>query len=162
MEESKNTFLSVTVWEPGTGGQDVKTRAWVGPTGQLTRETTRRNAMHRSKLDIGGADAEAGGLSISSSSGDAGASSTGASTPSARAHSGSGSICFATSRQWRAARWPFHQPPCAQATPPSCPSLVLVAEVRDCARYAHRAKDSARSMLRATVNVVASVVLPCS
>ena len=39
---------------------------------------TRRRAMHRSKFDIGGADAGAGGMSISSGSG--GASGMGASS----------------------------------------------------------------------------------
>ena len=62
-------------------------------------------AMHRSKLEIGGADAGTGGMSISSSSGDAGASGMGASSASSDAsvmgHStgsagaGSGSIRFA-------------------------------------------------------------------
>ena len=35
MKESKNnSFLFVTVWESGTGGQDVETRAWEGHTRQ--------------------------------------------------------------------------------------------------------------------------------
>ena len=45
MEESKKNktrVLSVTVWESGTGGQDVGTRGWAGHTGQPTRETTER------------------------------------------------------------------------------------------------------------------------
>ena len=46
---------------------------------------TRRSAMHRSKLDIGGADAGAGGMLISSHAGGAGASDMGASSSSSDA-----------------------------------------------------------------------------
>ena len=45
MKESKNKqklFLSVTVWDPGTGGQDVETRAWARHTGQPTRDNRER------------------------------------------------------------------------------------------------------------------------
>ena len=44
MEDQKRTklVLSVTVWESGTGGQDVGTQGWAGHTGQPTRETTER------------------------------------------------------------------------------------------------------------------------
>ena len=70
----------------------------------------RRSAMHRSKLDIGGADARAGGMSINSGSGGAGASGMGASSSSynvsAMAHSlgssgaGSSSVRFEKSSSW--------------------------------------------------------------
>ena len=42
-QQNKLVFLSVTVWERGSG-QDVETRAWEGETGQPTRETTERDA----------------------------------------------------------------------------------------------------------------------
>ena len=69
--------------------------------------------MHRSKLDIGGADAGSGGMSISSGLDGA----------------GSGSTCLEKRRPLRrgiavGTQW----------KPPSCPSLVLVTRVRDCAR----------------------------
>ena len=105
--------------------------------------------MQRSKFDIRGADARAGGMSISSGSG--GASGVGASSSSsvasAMAHStgssgaGSGSMCLEKSSSWA---WSaaalfndlveFGVAACAQAMPSSCPRLILVAEVRDCAR----------------------------
>ena len=82
---------------------------------------TRCSAM----LDIGGADAGAGGMSISSGSGGAGASGMGASSPSSdssaiaiplglRERAPARSVSR-TSRQWRAARWPFQRPRCVRA-----------------------------------------------
>ena len=90
-------------------------KTWKHERGQDTRENretvrhdaggifglnaTRRSAMHRSKLDVGGADAGAGGKSIRS--GRVGADASSSSDSSAMAHStgpsgaGSGSICFA-------------------------------------------------------------------
>ena len=70
--------------------------------------------MQRSKFDIGGADAGAGGMSISSVLGEeliVGVECRG--------------LCDGLAELGVAA--------CAQAMPFSCPRLVLVAEVRDCA-----------------------------
>ena len=85
VEGNNKGYLLVTVWEPGQDTQNKDT--------QRTRETTegrgdlmqvaiffgrhqrgpapytKRNAMQRSKFDIGRADAGAGGMSISSCSG---------------------------------------------------------------------------------------------
>ena len=117
--------------EPGPGSQHVETQAWARHTGEPTRETTERDAemmqvaifggtqrgpalytrrivMHRSKLDIRGAETGAEGMSISSGSGgasDMGASSS-SSDASAMAHStgssggGSGSMCLEKSSSW--------------------------------------------------------------
>ena len=60
--KKKNSFF--LVWEPGTGGQDVMMQVVGAQRGPAPY--TRRSAMHRSKLDIGGAAAGAGGMSISS------------------------------------------------------------------------------------------------
>ena len=78
----------------------------------------RRSAMHRSKLDIGGADAGAGGMSIGSDSGGASGMSASSSSSDASAvvHStgssgaGSCSICLANYAPVRAARWPLRRP----------------------------------------------------
>ena len=108
-------------------------------------------AMHRSKLDIGGADAGTGGMSISSSSGDAGASGMGASSASSDAsvmgHStgsagaGSGSMRFANKSPVACSSLAFFTglaeivvAACAQLTTSGAPSLVLVQEVHDCAQ----------------------------
>ena len=92
---------------------------------------TKRSAMHRSKLDMGGADAGAGGMSISSRSGGTDSTPQGlrerALVRSVPRQVASGvqlvglcnslaEIVVALGTQW---------------TPPSCPSLVLVAEVHD-------------------------------
>ena len=118
--------------------------------------------MHRSKFDIGGADAGAGGMSITSGSG--GASGMGASSSlseaSAMAHptgssvAGSGSMCLEirSSREWSAVAsvtasrksptlWARFRHSVAeiavavgaQATPTSRPRLDFVAEVLHCA-----------------------------
>ena len=104
--------------------------------------------MQRSKLDIGGADAGAGGMPITS--GSSGASGLGASSSSSDASAmaqstrssgaGSGSVCLEESSSWA---WSaaalcdglaeLGVAACEQAMPPSCPRLVLVAEVRGCA-----------------------------
>ena len=42
-KKETHVFRSVTVWEPGTGGQDVETQAWAQHTRQPTRETTERD-----------------------------------------------------------------------------------------------------------------------
>ena len=101
---------------------------------------TRRSAMHLSKLDIGGADAGAGGMSISSGSGGADASGIGASSSSSDAspmlHStgcsgaGSGSICFANKSPVACSSLAFATASRksssldTQAMPPSCPHLA--------------------------------------
>ena len=73
----------------------------------------RRSAMHRSKFDLGGANAGAGGMSISSGSGGAGVRGAGL----VRFANSLAEIAIAAGTQW---------------TPPGCPGLVLV-KVSDCA-----------------------------
>ena len=48
-QKHNSLFLSVTVWEPGTGGQDVKHGCGPGHTRQPTRETTESDAEMRCK-----------------------------------------------------------------------------------------------------------------
>ena len=102
---------------------------------------TRRSAMHRSELDIGGPHAAIGGMSISTGSGGAGASGMGASSSSSDAsavvHStrssgaGSGSICFANKSPVACSSVSFataSRKNVVAVTPTSCSRLV-----RDCA-----------------------------
>ena len=139
--------LAVRTWAHGCGP---------GHTRQPTRETTerdaevrykwqffwrrsrgpapyiRRSAMHRSKLDIGGADAGAGGMSISS--GSSGASGMGASSsssdasamaqPTGSSGAGSGSICLANN------------------APVACSSLATSTASRKNQRRCGRASDA--------------------
>ena len=175
----KNTFFvchCLGAWEPGTGGQDVETRAWAGRMGQPKRGTTERETLrcdaggncwrrqrgpapYQAQCDaplpsIRGAEAGAGSMSFSSGSGGAGASGMGASSSSsdasAMAHStgssgaSSGSICLATRSPLACSLLAFPTASRKSSSlhahePPSCPSLVLVAEVRDCPRHADSA-----------------------
>ena len=104
---------------------------------------TRRSAMHRAKLHVGGADAGAGGMSSSSGSVYAGASGVGASSSSSDAsampastsrRAGSGSIFFFANKSPVACSSLLAFSSLAEATPPSCPRLLLLAQVRDCKR----------------------------
>ena len=70
--------------------------------------------MHRSKLDIGDADAGAGGMSIRSSSGGAGrvrhTHAVFVGPFQGLRERSPARYVSRTSRQWRAARWPSHPP----------------------------------------------------